>query len=200
MADAINLRRTDLRPITGDPVTPESLRAIGAAFEIPPVRFGVLPPDQILKLTVAASDDDNRELGAAQWQSQLALWTGGGDPIAGVRHPLRLPIAHGDHDRAATFAVLHGPRDQRLDWLYAGEALAAGSLAAVALGVSVLSFSAPIEHAATRESLRRAMPELGCPYLALRLGRHVTEAVAPPLQRPTRTETIDLLSQVQEPD
>jgi hypothetical protein len=198
MAGAIELRRTNSQPITGDPVTPESLRAIGAAFEIPPVRFSVLRPDQILELTAAASDDD-REPGAAHWRSELASWTGG-DPIVGARHTSRLRIAHGDHDRAATFAVLHGPRDGPLDWLYAGEALAAGSLAAAALDVSVLPFSAPVEHAAARAALRDAIPELGCPYLVLRLGRHATEAVAPPRQRPTHTETIDLLALVKEPD
>jgi hypothetical protein len=200
MADAIRLCRTDPHPVTGDPVTPDRLRAIGAAFETPPVRFSVLRPDQILELTTAASDDDNHEPGAAQWQSELALWTGG-DPIVGARHTLRLPIAHGDHDRAATFAVLHGPTDQPLEWLHAGEALAAGCLAAAALDVSVLPFSAPVEHAAAREALRDAIPELGCPYLVLRLGQYAAEAVAaPPRQRPTHTETIDLLAQVEEPD
>ncbi|GLW32876.1 hypothetical protein [Actinoplanes regularis] len=72
---------------------------------------------------------------------------------------LRLPIAHGEHDRA-----LHGPRNQDLDWLHAGEALSVCSLVATGLEVSILRFSAPIEHADARETLRRAAPHLDYPY------------------------------------
>lgn len=190
LARAIRLRRTDPRPVTGGPVEPGQLGTIRAAFEAQRVRLAVLRPDQILELTVATADADDSEPAYAQWQAELALWAGG-DRIAGVPDDPRRSIARGEHDRAATFAVLHGPRDQVLDWLYAGEALSAGSLVATGLGVSVLPFSAPIEHAGAREILRHAVPDVGYPYLMMRLGRHVTEAVAPHTQRLTAAESIE---------
>jgi hypothetical protein len=54
-----------------------------------------------------------------------------------------------------------------------------------------MPFSAPSEHAGAREILRRAVPELGCPYLMVRLGRHATEAVAPHTPRLTAAQTIE---------
>jgi nitroreductase len=190
LARAIRLRRTDPRPVTGRPVEAEQLRAIRAAFEAQHVRFAELRPDQILGLTVATANADNSEPAEAQWHAELALWAGSGR-IAGAFDDPRRPIARGEHDRAATFAVLHGARDQVLDWLHAGEALSAGSLVATGLGVSILPFSAPSEHAAARETLRHAVPDLGHPYLMMRLGRHVTEAVVPHTPRLTAAQTIE---------
>jgi hypothetical protein len=190
LARAIRLRHTDLRPVTGGPVELADLRTIGAAFEAQHVSLAVLRPDQILGLTVATAHAEKMEPADAQWHAELALWAGG-DRIAGALDDRRLPIAHGEHARAATFAVLHGPSDQDLDWLHAGEALSAGALVATDLGVSVMPFSAPIEHAGAREILRRAVPELGCPYLMVRLGRHATEAVAPHTPRLTAAQTIE---------
>jgi hypothetical protein len=190
LARAIRLRHTDPRPVTGDPVGPDQLRTIAAAFEAQHAGLAVLRPDQILGLTVATARNDNTEPADCQWHAELALWAGS-DRIAGAFDDLRLPIAHGEHDRAATFAVLHGTGDRALDWLQAGEALSLGSLVAAGLGVSVLPFSAPIEHAAARKTLQHAVPELGFPHLVVRLGRHATEAVAPRTPRITAGETID---------
>jgi len=190
LARAIRLRHTDPRPVTGEPIEPGDLRTISTAFEAQRVRLAVLRPDQILGLTVATAHADNIEPADAQWHAELALWAGS-DRIAGALDDLRLPIAHGEHDRAATFAVLHGPRDQDLDWLHAGEALSAGSLVATGLRVSVLPFSAPIEHADARETLRRAVPDLGYPYLMIRLGHHATKAIAPHTPRLTAAQTME---------
>ncbi|WP_051808868.1 hypothetical protein [Actinoplanes subtropicus] len=153
------------------------------------VRLGVLRPDQILGLAVVAAHARDHDPADTQWHAELMLWTGAGR-IVGAVDGLRLPIAHGDHDRAATFAVLHGPRDETLDWLHAGEALSAGSLVAAELGVSVLPFSAPIPHAEARSSLRTVVPELAHLYLMIRLGRHATGAVAP---RTTRRPVAKLI-------
>lgn len=190
LARAIRLRHTDPRPITGSPVEPGHLRTISGAFEAQHVRFTVLRPDQILQLTVATAQAGNTEPTDAQWHAELALWAGS-DRIVGALNGMRPPIAHGEHDRAATFAVLHGSHDQDLDWLHAGEALSAGSLVAAGLGVSVLPFSAPIEHADARESLRRAVPDLGCPYLMMRLGHHATEAIAQHTPRLTAAQNME---------
>ena len=174
LARAIEERHTDVRPVTGGPVEPEMLETISAAFEAQQVRLDVLRPDQILELAVATADTPDDEPAAAQWHGELALWAGG-DRIVGAADELRTPAGPGEHDRAATFAVLHGPRDQTIDWLHAGEALSAGALVAAGFGVSVLPFSAPIEYAGAREALRNTVPELGFPYLMMRLGRHAPE-------------------------
>ena len=94
----------------------------------------------------------------------------------------------------ATFAVLYGPHDQDVDWLRAGEALSAGSLVAAGLGLSLLPLGAPISPVAG------GAPELGHPYLIVRLGRPATVTVVPHASRPKTTQTIDLLSLVAEPD
>jgi hypothetical protein len=190
LARAIKLRHTDLRPVTGGPIESGGLRTICTAFEAQHVHLAVLRPDQILGLTVATAHTDNTEPANARWHAELALWAGS-DRIVGALNDLRLPIAHGEHDRAATFAVLHGPGDQDLDWLHAGEALSAGSLVAAGLKVSILPFSAPIEHAEARETLRRAVPDLGYPYLVMRLGHHTTEAAPSHTPRLTNTPIIE---------
>lgn len=177
LARAIDLRHTDRRPVTGRPITPEHLSTIRGAFDSQHVRLSVLRPDQILDLAVATAHTDGLESAGRQWQSELALWAGG-DRIVGARHRLDLPRVRDDHDRAATFVVLHGPGDQSLDWLHAGEALSTGSLVAARLGVSTLSFSAPVEHDRARDILQDAVPDLGYPYLMARLGHHSPEAAA----------------------
>ncbi|MBB3096308.1 hypothetical protein FHR83_003978 [Actinoplanes campanulatus] len=176
LARVIELRHTDRRPVTGLPITADRLSTIRAAFESQYAHLTVLRPDQILDLAVATAHTGGLEPAGRQWQSELALWAGG-DRIVGARHRLDLPRARDGHDRAATFAVLHGPGDQSLDWLHAGEALSVGSLVAAGLGVSTLSFSAPIEHDRARDILLDAVPDLGHPYLMARLGHHATEAV-----------------------
>jgi hypothetical protein len=173
LARVIRLRHTDLRPVTGRPINPAELRTIRAALESQHVRAAVLRPDQILALTVATARDGDSEPSGSQWHTQLALWAGS-DRIVGAVDDARRPIAQGRYDRAASFVVLHGPRDQELDWLHTGEALSAGSLVATRLGVSILPFSAPIEHDRARDTLRDAVPDIGHPYLMMRLGRHVT--------------------------
>ncbi|GIE28723.1 NAD(P)H nitroreductase [Actinoplanes italicus] len=171
LARIIELRHTDRRPVTGRRITPEQLSTICAAFESQHVRLAVLRPDQILGLAVATAHADGLESAGRQWQSELALWAGG-DRIVGAPDHQSLPATQDGHDRAATFVVLHGPGDQRQDWLHAGEALSAGSLVAAGLGVSTLPFSAPIEHERARAILRDAVPDLGRPYLMARLGHH----------------------------
>ncbi|GAB7040376.1 MULTISPECIES: nitroreductase family protein [Catenuloplanes] len=71
----------------------------------------------------------------------------------------------------AVLAVLHGPQDRNLDWLHAGEALSAGTLVAGGLGVTVEMLGHD------PEPLRRTVPELGFPYLVVRLRQ---DAAGPP--------------------
>ncbi|MBB3096305.1 hypothetical protein FHR83_003975 [Actinoplanes campanulatus] len=171
LARCIRLRPIGIRPVVGGLIEPPVLRIVGTAFASQHVRLAVLRPDQIFGLTMASAQV--REPGSAevQWHAELALWTCAGR-IAGDTGNLRLPIARGDHDRTATFAVLHGPGDQGVDWLHAGEALSTGFLVATGFGVSVLPLSAPIEYAGARQRLRGVMPEIGVPYQLVRLGRY----------------------------
>jgi nitroreductase len=197
LAGSITLPRTDQRPVTGNPVEPATLRAVCAAIEAQDVRVGVLTPAQILELTAVVADAGNGRPAGAWWHAAPALWPGT-ESTVGMPGP-RLPIAPGTDDESAIFAVLHGPRDQDVDWLRAGEALSAGSLVASGLGLSLVPLGAPIEQAAA-EAVRRAVPELGHPYLIVRLGRPATETVVPHASQPKTTKTIDLLSLVDEPD
>jgi hypothetical protein len=103
------------------------------------------------------------------------------------------------HDETATIAEVHGPHDHDVDWLHAGEALSAGSLVAAGLRLSVRPIGAPVEHTATWTRLR-AVPELGHPYLIMRLGRQATGTDIPHVSRPTAVQTIDLPSLLTEPD
>jgi hypothetical protein len=179
LARCIRVRSSDGRPVTGDPIGPKVLRAIGTALESQHVRLAVLRPDQLLELTLTTAHVPEPGPAEARWHAELALWTGG-DRIAGTTGGSQRPIAHGAHDRAASFVVLHGPGDRDIDWLHAGEALSTGSLVATGLGVSVLSLSAPIEHAGARQLLHQVMPEIGVPYQVIRLGRYPTGVFTPP--------------------
>ena len=185
LARSIDLPRADQRPVAGDPVGPAALRTVSAAFEAQGVRVGVLTAAQVLELTTATAHTGTGEPADDRRHGEAALWSG---PESTVETP-----------GPATFAVLHGPRDQDVDWLRAGEALSAGSLVAAGLGLSLRPFGAPIEPAAAGAVLG-AIPELGHPYLIVRLGRPASGTVVPHVSRPKTTQTIDLLSLVAEPD
>lgn len=174
----VRLRHTDPRPVTGEPLRAQDLFALRAAVESEDTGLHVLRPDEILRLVLASAPADDIEPVEAQWYGELARWAGR-SRIVGAGEDLRLPGPLGPQDRAATFAVLHGAGDTRLDWLRAGEALSAAWLVATGMRVSVLPFSAPIERPDAREHLRQTLGDLGHPYLVVRLGRHSGPMVAP---------------------
>ncbi|MBW6436361.1 nitroreductase [Actinoplanes hulinensis] len=182
LARAIRQRHTDLRPVTGWPIEPQELRIVVRAFASHDIRVHILRPDQILVLTVVAAHSSAPGFAEQQWHDQMALWAGA-DRIAGAGDDLRLPVQQGEHDRAATFVLLHGPGDHPADWLSAGEALSAGWLVATQYGMSVMPFSAPIEQGRCQANLRHVVSDLDHPYLMMRLGRHKSPALAPPTPR-----------------
>src|SRR5205814_10724024 len=100
-------------------------------------------------------------------------------PSRDFGHPGTLPVS-AEHDRTATFAILYGSEDARIDWLRAGEALSAVWLAATELGISLLPLSATVEVLTTRLALRRLLAGLGEPYLVLRLGHADPDHPGPP--------------------
>ncbi|MEU4424093.1 nitroreductase [Actinoplanes sp. NPDC024001] len=188
LARAIRLRNADPRSLSGEPLDQQDLRLLIRAFQSHDVRVHALRPDQILALATAAAHAGDVTSAEARWHEELSLWAGG-DRIVGAGERLRLPVRHAVHDRAATFLVLHGSGDDVRDWLYAGEALSAGWLAATQRGVSVLPLSAPVAQPAARRALRSAVSELDQPYAVLRLGRHALPA-APQARRLPVTQII----------
>ena len=167
----------------------EALRAIVAAVEAEATRLHLLPPDQVYDLAAATSHAQGTEAAEAEWQAEMARWTGGvradglGVPAAAIPQsapqttvPARDFGHAGDltgfegHDESAILGVLYGAEEDRLDWLRAGEALSAAWLTSTSLGISLLPLSAAVEVAVTREAVRQLLAGLGHPYLALRLG------------------------------
>jgi nitroreductase len=180
----IEIRHTDRRPVTAEPVTDAELATITDAVNAERTRLYLLPREEIVELAAAASYAQRAESADEAWQAELAYWTGAGIPDPAIPaqptattvpsrdfgHPGTLPVGAG-HDRAASFAILYGTEDTRLDWLRAGEALSRAWLVATELGLSVVPMSAAVEIPYTRQSLRRLLSGVGEPYLVLRLGR-----------------------------
>jgi hypothetical protein len=154
---SIALRETDRRLVLGVPIDTDKLRTIAAAVTSGGALLHQLRSGQVDDLAAAAGQARRTEAADIEWQAERAYWTGGGGGPAA-------------RDHTAIFAILYGPRDRRLDWLRAGEALSAGWLTATELDVSVLPLSATIEVAGTREHLRWLLPRPGHPYLVLRFG------------------------------
>ncbi|MFK3981029.1 Acg family FMN-binding oxidoreductase [Micromonospora sp. NPDC050397] len=185
---AAEVRHTDRRPVTDEPVPVSTLAAITTAVA-GAARLQVLTRDQVLGLAAAASRAATVESDDPRVRDELAYWTGRGAPAgAGLPahvvpgepprttvperdfgRPGTLPVGPG-HDAAASYLLLFGDDDEQSSWLRAGEALSAAWLTAVGLGVSVLPLSEAIEVESTRQALRQVLSGLGHPYLVLRVG------------------------------
>src|SRR5262249_28791735 len=162
------------------------LATVSRAVQAEGARLHVLSWAGIIELAAAASAAQQAEAADETWQAELAYWAGGsrpagaGGPDAAIPaaaarktrprrrfgHPGTLTVS-ADHDRGATFAILYGAEDTRLDWLRAGEALSAGWLSATELGLSLVPMSATVEVPYTRQALRHLLAGLGAPYLVL---------------------------------
>lgn len=207
---AIANRHTDRRPLADEPVAPETLEAIRSAVEREGAWLHLLPPDQVLDLAIAAQHAQDLESTDPDWRTELAYWTstalgdGHGVPDAVIpSHPSTSTVPGRDFahrgtltgngsDRAAVFGILHGAQDSPVDWLRAGEALSAAWLTATAAGVSLVPLSAAVEVGVTRRALRRALGQLGQPYLVLRLGVPAAGDALPPTPRLPERETVTL--------
>jgi hypothetical protein len=196
---AVRVRHTDRRPVSGTPASEEAIGAIERAVRAKGLHLHLLTRDQTLDLAAAASHADKVETNDEDQRTELAYWIGG-DRADGAGVPDAVIPSHAPettvpgrdfvragtltvgpgHDKAATYAVLYGPGDEPADWLSAGQALSAGWLVATELGVSVLPFSSVIELPGTRQTLRRVISDVGYPYLVLRLGVADPDAAGPP--------------------
>jgi nitroreductase len=182
----LQIRHTDRRPLAGDPVPDERLRAIAQAARAEGVRLHLLTGEQVYDLAAAANRAGAAALADEHTQQELAYWT---DQLDGLGVPASslpatppattvpnrdfgragdLPVT--GHDESASYGLLYGDEDEPSSWLRAGEALSAAWLAAINLGVSVLPLSAVVEVTVTRTALRRLVADMGWPYLVLRLG------------------------------
>ncbi len=185
----VQLRRTDRRPVTREPVPGGVLDALTKAALAEGVHLQVLHPDQVDDLTAAVAQAASVDAADPAIQAELDRWTGGQRPegvgIPDIVIPERppqtdvparvfarsgtLPIG-GEHDREAAYTLLYGDTDDPGGWLRGGEALSAVWLAAVELGVGVLPISEAVEMPASRQTLRRTLSFFGWPYIAMRVG------------------------------
>ncbi|TWJ23199.1 Acg family FMN-binding oxidoreductase [Micromonospora endolithica] len=187
LVQCMQVRHTDRRPVSDEPVPSAALGEIGAAAAAQGVRFHLLDSDQVLELAAAASHAATVEAEDPQLREELAYWTSraGGTglpsdvlpasapqttvPARDFGRPGSLPVGPG-HDRAAVYALLYGDEDEPDNWLRAGEALSAAWLTATRLGVSLVPLSGVVEVPGTRQTLRGLLAGLGLPYLVMRLG------------------------------
>ena len=203
--DAATLcRHTDRRSRPSLPLDADKLRTIGNAVRREGYALTRIHRYQVYALATAADVARHAMAGEPDWQAEFAEWVGG-ERAHGTGVPAAAMAARGGHDlgrpgaelisdthhRAAVFAILHGPGNERWDWLGAGVALSAGWLSATQLDVSVLPLSGVIEAPAGRPYLRRMLGSAGFPYLVLRF------AAADPDHRPPATPRLPGTSTVE---
>jgi nitroreductase len=189
LVQCMQVRRTDRRPVSDEPVPGDSVKAIVQAADTEGARLQILNADQVMELAAAASKAETVAADDPQIREDLQYWTSRPGPAGtglppevlpeqapqttvpgrDFGRPGTLPVGSG-HDRAAVYALLFGDEDQPESWLRAGEALSAAWLTATQRGVSIVPLSGVIETIGTREALRQMLAGLGYPYLVLRLG------------------------------
>jgi hypothetical protein len=193
LVQAVARRRTDRRGAPSAPLDYDKLRTIRAAVRREGADLKLLHPGQLFTLAEANDRARAAEADDPEWQVELTGWIGDGTaPGAGVP---RAALSGGpatdaalatalrrdgttlitdSHHHASIFAILHGPGDERANWLTAGEALSAGWLTATGLAVSVLPLSIVVEVASSRSMIQRLLGGYELPYLALRFAAAAT--------------------------
>ncbi len=194
LAEAAEDRHTDRRDRPGPPLDTDKLRCVGMAVRAEGASLRTVRADQVYDLAAAADLARGVMAEEPDWEADLADWVDGrqslraGVPAAVQRRggaDLSRPgttLIQETRHRAAVFGVLHGPGDDRPDWLRAGEALSAGWLTATRLGVAVLPLSAVVAVPAAREVIRRLTGAAGHPYLVLRFAE--ADGGGPPSRTP----------------
>jgi hypothetical protein len=219
LARAAENRRTDRRNRPGLPLDTDKLRTIGFAVRQEGCMLTRIRAQQVYELAADVDMARRTMAGEPDRQAELVEWIGGERPFgtgvpgaAMADDPVRSGAAGHDlgrtgaelisetHHRAAVFAILHGPGNERGDWLRAGEALSAAWLTATRLDVSVLPLSAVIEVAAGRPPIRRMLGGVGYPYLVLRFAAmEPGERRPPPTPRLPGTITVEGLGPADQP-
>jgi nitroreductase len=187
--EQLKTRHTDRRTVSDTPLSAEVLDDLVAVTEKEGTRLHLIGRDQLIDLAVIVERAQKTESSDESLRRETAEWVGGdradGAGIPDANLPTDLPLttvqerdfgtpgtlpAGEGHDAAASYAVLYGTGDDRVEWLRAGEALNALWVAATAHGAGLLPMSGPIEVGYTRLELRRIIGDLGAPYLVVRLG------------------------------
>jgi hypothetical protein len=159
---------------------------------------------------VATAAAATEELASSAYRIELVQWTNrpewagdGVPPKTAVRHaPRRVPVrdfalfpeegmrvAPGG-DRGSAYLVLHGPGEQPLDWLRAGEALSAVLLTAVGHELAVAPFTDVLEVEHPRDLVRGLLPGLSNPYVVIRCGYPPIGADLPAVPRRAVAEVL----------
>jgi hypothetical protein len=198
LALAAETRRSDRRGGAAPPLDTDKLRCVGMAVRAEGAALRTVRADQVYELAAAA--DLARRVMAEEpgWRPEITDWadcdrglescvpapalsrgaaglvTAGPDP-----HRAGTTLIAETRHRAAVFGVLHGPGDERPDWLRAGEALSAGWLTATRLDVSVLPLSAVVAVPAARGTIRKLIGGSGWPYLVLRFAAAEEDGPSP---------------------
>jgi hypothetical protein len=210
----ISIRHTDRRPVSDTPVEVAVLDAVRGAVEGEQTWLHLMRREDVLDLAAAADRAQTLETFDPQWREEMAYWAGGvrsdglGIPASAI--PAEAPQTtvpgrhfgvHGDlqvsaeHDGAASYGILFGPDDTPMAWLRGGEALSAGWLVAIELGISLLPLSAAIEVDITRAIIRRLISGLGEPLLLMRLGHPDPDRAGPPhTPRLEPSQTIEIVA------
>jgi nitroreductase len=197
LGQAIEMRRTDRRPLSAEVLADDVVHAIAEAVRAEGPHLHVLSGDQVYDLASAADRAGAVERADEAVQEEIAYWIGRGDGLGVPASTLpaeqpattvperdfgqlgSLPIAPG-HDRAARYGMVYGDEDEPLWWLRAGEGLSAAWLTATRLGASLLPLTAAVEVPTTRMALRRLIADLGWPYVVVRLGIADPDHAGPP--------------------
>lgn len=187
--DAIALRRTDRRPVSGVPMDDSTMLAIANAARPYGAFLRFVAPDRIPSLGALVATAERLESASAAWRAERDAWVGDaaawgtGVPDRNIpNRPPRSVVPGRDFGRAGTlpvvdqpddaaqYAVLYGDEDTPWAWLRAGQALSAAWLTANELDVSVMPISSVVEVPTTRRQLRALLSGTSWPYLVLRLG------------------------------
>jgi hypothetical protein len=206
----IQIRHTDRRPVSPDPVDPAAVQSLRRAAEGEGAHLHPLRPDDVLELASAAARAQRVEELDPDWVAELAYWAAGSNtPSAGSPTPSgrgeglglveevipdtqpktsvpgrdfgRGTLPVGEgHDKAAVYALLYGDDDTPAFWLRGGEALSALWITAIEHELTVLPLSAVVEVPQTRALLKHLLADLGEPLLALRIGAPDPDHAGPP--------------------
>jgi hypothetical protein len=203
LREAIKRRRTDRRPYGDEPVPVGALADLAAAAEAEGTGLHRVRLDQMSMLAVAAAAAATEELASPAYRIELVQWTNrpewagdGVPPQTAVRRaPRRVPVREfalfpeegmrvaQSGDLGSAFLVLHGPGEQPLDWLRAGEALSAVLLTAVGHELAAAPFTDVLEVEHPRDLVRGLLPGASNPYVVVRCGYPPTGGDLPAVPR-----------------
>jgi hypothetical protein len=93
-------------------------------------------------------------------------------------------------DLGSAYLVLHGPGEQPVDWLRAGEALSAVLLTAVGHDLAAAPFTDVLEVEHPRDLVRGLLPSSSCPYVVIRCGYPPTGGDLPAVPRRPLAEVL----------